>query len=653
MALIDLKGQASRCSAPISAPAASPAGSAVDYARRCAADVKTVERLLGDLRRLRRAALLHRLRTAGASGPELIRAVGSAPAVNWSAHAAARPLPPRLSTIAWVGLALAGLLGGLLGLWLGRRVEAAAAADQEPGDRDWRWAAFGIGIGWATHAILVEAATGATPATAAWSSRLALIAAGLLLADRLLRLWTTPRLKGQDLRPLKILLASRSGWLMAAFATGQMFRTIIGDDPAPAAGLLGLAIRSVSLVAAAGVVSVLLGAPFRPQGSQLHRLAIAAGLASLLLIDWAGGHALIQFLLQGAVGTVLCLLIYSLMNRISDALLSQAGGEPEPVMGALGIHPIAGLRHAVWLRFVLLLLALMFLLAGLLAAWGFADTARALVADRVVNGFEIAGVRVAPRRFLAAAAILAAFLILAGRMRAGAFGRWLNSSQLDPGAREAILRTAEYGGLVVAVLASVSFTGMSLKNTALIAGALSVGLGFGLQGLLANIVAGATLLFERSVRPGDWIEVAGADGVRVQGLVRSVRARATEIHTLAQAAVLVPNADLVGRALTNHTLRNSQGRVVVKVDADPGRDPAVLMNAFRLCVSNRPDLIQSGSAAPGVYLRSISDGRLRFEIEVSVSDFWHRQAVESELNLAFHDILQASSNPPLLTGPDP
>ncbi len=118
----------------------------------------------------------------------------------------------------------------------------------------------------------------------------------------------------------------------------------------------------------------------------------------------------------------------------------------------------------------------------------------------------------------------------------------------DRGAKASLARVGVYGVWILFAVVAMHLLGLSLTNLAVIAGGLSVGIGFGLQTLINNFVSGIILLFDRSLRPGDIIEL---DGLWV--VVRSVNIRNTEVQTFDNATILIPNAELISRRLTNWT----------------------------------------------------------------------------------------------------
>ena len=147
--------------------------------------------------------------------------------------------------------------------------------------------------------------------------------------------------------------------------------------------------------------------------------------------------------------------------------------------------------------------------------------------------------------------------------------------RVDPGVRNSIRTVVGYAGLALAALMGVSAAGIDLSNLALIAGGLSLGIGFGLQNVVSNFVSGLILLAERPFKAGDWI-VAGD----VSGTVKKISVRATEIETFQRQTMILPNSMLINTAVGNWTHKNKLGRMDIKVnvayDADVKRAHAIL-----------------------------------------------------------------------------
>jgi small-conductance mechanosensitive channel len=209
-------------------------------------------------------------------------------------------------------------------------------------------------------------------------------------------------------------------------------------------------------------------------------------------------------------------------------------------------------------------------------------------------------------------------LFLLGYFATRGFQRWLDGKvmargRVDAGVRNSISTAVGYAGIALAALVGISAAGIDLSSLALVAGALSLGIGFGLQNIVNNFVSGLILLAERPFKVGDWIVAGG-----VEGNVRKISVRATEIETFRRQTVILPNSELINAAVGNWTLRNRLGRidipVNVAVDSDPRHVHAVLLEI----VNAQPDILKNPE--PSVDFSGFADGALNFVVRAVVPD---------------------------------
>jgi potassium-dependent mechanosensitive channel len=162
-----------------------------------------------------------------------------------------------------------------------------------------------------------------------------------------------------------------------------------------------------------------------------------------------------------------------------------------------------------------------------------------------------------------------------------------------------------YLGYVLAVSLSLSAVGIGLDRIAWVASALSVGIGFGLQAVVSNFVSGLILLAERPVRVGDWVSLG-----TVEGDIRRINMRATEIQLGDRSTVIVPNSEFITKTVRNVTHANPLGLVQLKLPmplATPAEDVrALLLDIFHA----HPDVLDA--PAPNVQLDGIDNGNLVF-----------------------------------------
>ncbi len=226
--------------------------------------------------------------------------------------------------------------------------------------------------------------------------------------------------------------------------------------------------------------------------------------------------------------------------------------------------------------------------------------------------------------------ILSGILVfLIGYFGTRGFQRWLDGKvmargRVDAGVRNSISTAVGYAGIALAALIGISAAGIDLSNLALVAGALSLGIGFGLQNIVNNFVSGLILLAERPFKVGDWIVAGG-----VEGNVRKISVRATEIETFRRQTVILPNSELINAAVGNWTLRNRLGRVDVPVNVDVGSDPRHVHAVLTEIIGEQQGILKN--PAPSVDFSGFADGALNFVIRAVVPDITGTLAFTNEL----------------------
>ncbi|TIW64513.1 MAG: mechanosensitive ion channel family protein, partial [Mesorhizobium sp.] len=172
--------------------------------------------------------------------------------------------------------------------------------------------------------------------------------------------------------------------------------------------------------------------------------------------------------------------------------------------------------------------------------------------------------------------------------------------------------------------------GIDLSNLALVAGALSLGIGFGLQNVVSNFVSGLILLAERPFKVGDWI-VAGD----TTGTVKKISVRATEIETFQRQSVILPNSTLINNAVGNWTHRNKLGRVDIKVGVAYGSD-VKRVHALLLEIARSHPLVLK-NPEPFVLFANFGAAALEFEIRVFLADILNGNIVQNDIRFAIFD----------------
>ncbi len=229
------------------------------------------------------------------------------------------------------------------------------------------------------------------------------------------------------------------------------------------------------------------------------------------------------------------------------------------------------------------------------------------------------------------------FLVLAA---AQALRRWLDSrllplTRLDLGFRNSIGATLGYAGFIVAAMVALSNLGIGLEKLAIVAGALSVGIGFGLQSIVNNFVSGLILLWERAIRVGDWV-VLGEE----QGYIRRINVRSTEIETFDRATMIVPNSNLVAGVVKNWLRGDRVGRIKIALSPHSGVDPEQMRDIMLAAARAQENVLRI--PAPQVMFLGMEATSFKFELWCYVEDVEKSSRVRSDLHFDLHQRLKTA-----------
>ncbi len=243
---------------------------------------------------------------------------------------------------------------------------------------------------------------------------------------------------------------------------------------------------------------------------------------------------------------------------------------------------------------------------------------------QILSGFQLGNIRISILDIFLAITVFFLAMVVARFLQRQLSVRLLERTNLPSGISHSLNAGFGYAGVIVAALLSISVTGIDLSNLALVASALSVGIGFGLQNVVNNFVSGLILLVERPIKVGDWVRVGNDEGI-----VKRIQFRATELETWQRASVIIPNAEIISTSVTNLTHRDQYGRVEVGVGVAYGSNVQKVREIL-LDVAEKNEQV-SDFPEPNVIFRDFGSSSLDFELRCYTPDVMSRLRVASDL----------------------
>ena len=354
---------------------------------------------------------------------------------------------------------------------------------------------------------------------------------------------------------------------------------------------------------------------------------IVVGIGALL----TGYLALGDYIAHQIVRTSLVLTLVFLVYHLLDAMV-QASFDPQSSFGIF-LRRITGLGERAIERIGLIfrtIVDLVLVVGGiplLLLLWtlNWVDL-RGLI-NTLALGITIGDVTILPGTLAIMLAILVAGVVATKLFISWLDHRILSDTRIKKGVQDSILTGSSYVGYVLAGIFALTAAGVDFSSLALIAGALGLGIGLGLQSIINNFVSGIILLAERPIRVGDWVSLPEGEGI-----VRRINVRSTEIETFDSCSIILPNSALVTEPVKNWTHNDDMGRFSIDVAVDYETDPEIMRRLLLEATRAHPKVLSH--PAPTVLLTSFGKNGLEFVVRAFVGDVLLGAQVASDIRFS-------------------
>lgn len=223
--------------------------------------------------------------------------------------------------------------------------------------------------------------------------------------------------------------------------------------------------------------------------------------------------------------------------------------------------------------------------------------------------------------------VIALFSLLSRVLRRVLGTQVLSKFAIDEGIQYTLIRISHYAVMTLGAVVAFQFIGIDLTGFAVVLGFLSVGIGFGLQNVTSNFVAGLILLFERPIKVGDRVTVGDKEGD-----VTEIKIRSTTIRTLNNITVIVPNSEFVSSTVVNWSYGDQRIRVEIDVGVSYGSDLDTVMNSLLEIATEHPDVLKDPS--PEVLHTGFGDSSWNMKIRAWIQHPRKHPRVRSDINCA-------------------
>jgi small-conductance mechanosensitive channel len=239
--------------------------------------------------------------------------------------------------------------------------------------------------------------------------------------------------------------------------------------------------------------------------------------------------------------------------------------------------------------------------------------------------FEINRTPVTPSSIIMFVVVVTVFYLFSRLLQKALQTKILTRFRIDKGTQYTLARVSHYVIMIVGGLLAFQFIGIDLSGLAVIVGLLSVGIGFGLQNVTSNFIAGLILLFERPIKVGDRVTVG-----HTEGDVIAINMRSTTIRSLDNISIIVPNSEFVSSQVINWSHGDPKVRLIVDVGVSYNSNLDDVIRSLREVADDNQNVLKHPE--PDVLLASFGDSSWNMKLRVWLKDLQNYYKIHSDIN---------------------
>ena len=256
----------------------------------------------------------------------------------------------------------------------------------------------------------------------------------------------------------------------------------------------------------------------------------------------------------------------------------------------------------------------------------------------VVHGLQFTDSTIYPLRIVCGIIVFCLLYLMCRRLSTQLSRK--EAFEKEKEAQVAILSVLTYVGFALALLSGLWIAGFDFTGLTVVAGALSVGIGLGLQGIVNNFVSGLILLIEKPIKPGDRIFVDG-----IEGVVKKISVRSTQLITPLREDVMIPNSHFMTQPITNTMYTDKHVLIQCQINVPYGTDPQKVRELLLAVANNNSDVLKSAQHLPFVLFRAFEETALKFQLCCVIKDVNKKSHVQSDLNFAIESSFRQQNIP--------